>query len=511
MPGRRCRTGSARSARAPDPARPGPPHHRRRRSREGPLGVPVPVVVRATLSREAPWRVAVRDDAPRVVAHAAGEGTAPSWCGRAWCRWSRGSPACCRRRPAPTPGRSSPTTASTRPPGGAARSTSACPSSPGGALALPRVTSPTSRAALPPPSTAPSPWPRAACVCWRRVGCFKAGASTRRRNFSHTCYSDVLELFTSRAVAAGAASPTCTGGSSRRRPVDTYEYPVLTGVFIWFTGLFATPRAVPGREHAAFAPFAVLVAVLLHRMTGLRAAYWACAPALVLYALHNWDLLAVAAAVGGLYLWSRDRPVLAALLLGTGGMLKLYPALFLLPLVLDLLTRRGSGRAVAAAATGVAAVVLPNVPFALVEPRRLADDVPLPAGPPRGRDEQQRLVLGERRPAARDARAEPADRRAARPGGRRGHRRRAAAAAPRGGVPGPAGRAARCCARSCCSTRSRRRSTRSGCCRSSRWCGCGWGWWVGVPGRRPAGLRRHLPLADGPAARRRTSAWPSSR
>ena len=111
----------------------------------------------------------------------------------------------------------------------------------------------------------------------------------------------------------------------------------------------------------------MLVAVLLQRMTGLRAAAWACAPALVLYALHNWDLLAVAAAVGGLHLWWRDRPVLAALLLGTGGMLKLYPALFLLPLCLDLLTRGRVQTAVAAAATGVAAVVLPNVPFALID------------------------------------------------------------------------------------------------------------------------------------------------
>lgn len=196
---------------------------------------------------------------------------------------------------------------------------------------------------------------------------FKAGCIDASKNFSHTCYSDVLELFTSRDVAAGRF-PYVHGRLEGGAPVDTYEYPVLTGVFVWFTGLFADDRAQFLLVSTLFlAPFAVLVAVLLHRMTGVRAAFWACAPALVLYALHNWDLLAVAAAVGGLYLWSRDRPVLAALLLGTGGMLKLYPALFLLPLCLDLLTRGRVRTTVAAAATGVAAVVLPNVPFALVD------------------------------------------------------------------------------------------------------------------------------------------------
>ena len=196
---------------------------------------------------------------------------------------------------------------------------------------------------------------------------FKAGCLDASRNFSHTCYSDVLELFTSRDVAAGRF-PYVHGRLEGGAPVDTYEYPVLTGVFIWFTGLFADDRAQFLLVSTLFLlPAAVLVAVLLHRMTGVRAALWACAPALVLYALHNWDLLAVAAAVGGLHLWWRDRPVLAALLLGTGGMLKLYPALFLLPLCLDLLTRRRVRAAVAAGGSGVVAVVLPNVPFVLVD------------------------------------------------------------------------------------------------------------------------------------------------
>ena len=196
---------------------------------------------------------------------------------------------------------------------------------------------------------------------------FKARCVDASRNFRETCYSDVLELFTSRDVAAGRF-PYVDGRLEGGAPVDTYEYPVLTGVFVWFSGLFADDRAQFLLVSTLFlAPCAVLVAVLLQRMTGARAWLWAAAPALVLYALHNWDLLAVAAATAGLYLWHRDRAVLAAVVLGTGGMLKLYPALFLLPLVLDLLTRRQVVRAVQAAAAGVAAVVLPNVPFALID------------------------------------------------------------------------------------------------------------------------------------------------
>lgn len=197
---------------------------------------------------------------------------------------------------------------------------------------------------------------------------FKAGCVDASRNFSHTCYSDVLELFTSRDVQAHRF-PYVHGRLSGGAPVDTYEYPVLTGVFIWFSGLFAHTRGqFLAVSTLLFAPCALLVAVLLHRMTGRRAALWALAPSLALYALHNWDLLAVAAATAGLYAWSRDRPVAAAALFGLGGMLKLYPALFLLPLVLDLLLRRDVRRAVVAAATGIAVLVTPNVPFLLVNP-----------------------------------------------------------------------------------------------------------------------------------------------
>ncbi|MCW2607021.1 MAG: repeat protein, partial [Frankiales bacterium] len=50
---------------------------------ERPLGVPVPVDVKATLSRSTPWRVALRDARNRVVANAAGEDAAPEliWSG----------------------------------------------------------------------------------------------------------------------------------------------------------------------------------------------------------------------------------------------------------------------------------------------------------------------------------------------------------------------------------------------------------------------------------------------
>jgi uncharacterized membrane protein len=85
-----------------------------------------------------------------------------------------------------------------------------------------------------------------------------------------------------------------------------------------------------------------------------------------LYAFHNWDLLVVAATVAAFYAWWRQRYLWAGLLLGVGACLKLYPAFFLAPLVLDRLAAGQGKTAIRAALVGVGTVVLLNLPFALV-------------------------------------------------------------------------------------------------------------------------------------------------
>jgi uncharacterized membrane protein len=144
------------------------------------------------------------------------------------------------------------------------------------------------------------------------------------------------------------------------------EYPVLTGLFMFATGRLADNGDDYLKISALFLfPFGLLVAVLLARMSGARAFLWAASPALILYAFHNWDLLVIAAAVGGLYLWSRGSPVAAAVLFGLGAGLKMYPVMFLAPLVLYLLFRKETKTALTAAAAGVGTILAVNVPFAL--------------------------------------------------------------------------------------------------------------------------------------------------
>jgi uncharacterized membrane protein len=197
---------------------------------------------------------------------------------------------------------------------------------------------------------------------------FKAGCIDAVHNYPRTCYSDVLELFTSRNVSAHVF-PYLHGRLVDGAPQDTYEYPVLTGLFIWFSGLLAHDRTqFLLVSTVLLAPCALLVAGLLHRMTGRRALLWAGCPSLVLYSLHNWDLLAVAAATAGLWAWWRDRPVLAGALLAVGGCLKVYPLLFLAPLLAELLVRRRPRRAAEVAAAVVAVLTAVNLPFILANP-----------------------------------------------------------------------------------------------------------------------------------------------
>jgi uncharacterized membrane protein len=90
---------------------------------------------------------------------------------------------------------------------------------------------------------------------------------------------------------------------------------------------------------------------------------WATAPAVVLYAFHNWDLLAVAGVVAGLYAWWSGRPWWAAVAFGVGGALKMYPLMFLGPLALEFLARRELRGANKVAVLGAGTWLAANLPF----------------------------------------------------------------------------------------------------------------------------------------------------
>ncbi|MCX6464909.1 MAG: glycosyltransferase 87 family protein [Pseudonocardiales bacterium] len=194
------------------------------------------------------------------------------------------------------------------------------------------------------------------------------------------CYSDIQFLWLGRDVdkhvfpyVSGSITPDgqLVGG--------VVEYPVLTGLLIWAGALFAdTDAGFLLGSALLMAPFGLLTAWMLGRLTRWRALLWAAGPPLVLYAFHNWDLPVVACAVGAVYVVHgrsgtrplADRAAVAAVLLGLGFALKLYPGAFVLPLALYVLaqSRPGALDWWGAARVGLLAagtVVLANLPFAL--------------------------------------------------------------------------------------------------------------------------------------------------
>ncbi len=202
---------------------------------------------------------------------------------------------------------------------------------------------------------------------------------------SSVCYSDIQFLWLGRDIdnhvfpylsGAITSDGILTGG--------TVEYPVLSGLLMWL-------GAVPAHTDAQFllysalllAPFGLATAWMLGRLAGNAALLWAAGPPLVMYAFHNWELPVVAAAVGAVFVmgtgavkrrWSlRTRATVAAVLLGIGFCLKLYPGAFVLPLAayVAYAGARGDKKldvrgGLSVIATATATVVAINLPFAVL-------------------------------------------------------------------------------------------------------------------------------------------------
>lgn len=189
------------------------------------------------------------------------------------------------------------------------------------------------------------------------------------RQHRYLCYTDIQYLW-SRPVVRDHVFPYSSGGLDAGAPTGgALEYPVLTGLFLWLTGLAAGDDGDFLLISALFlAPAGVLTVYLLARLTGRRALIVAVAPALVFYGVYNWDPLPMAAVVVAVWFAVRDRPGAAGVALGVGAAAKLYPALFVLPLAAARLAagdRRGALRALAGTAGAFATL---NLPFLLLNP-----------------------------------------------------------------------------------------------------------------------------------------------
>lgn len=203
------------------------------------------------------------------------------------------------------------------------------------------------------------------------------------RQYRDVCYSDIQKLWLGRDVnrhvfpyVHGSITP------DGRLQGGAVEYPVLTGTLMWLGALGASTDAGFLLASALIlAPFGLVTGWMLGRLARWRALLWALGPPLVLYAFHNWDLPAVACAVGAVFVLHGLRPDLplrtrataAAVLLGLGFAVKLYPGAFLLPLALFVLTRGrppGVGLdvpgAIRVCLVGALTAVAANLPFAVL-------------------------------------------------------------------------------------------------------------------------------------------------
>jgi uncharacterized membrane protein len=184
---------------------------------------------------------------------------------------------------------------------------------------------------------------------------------------SRLCYNDIQPLYYDRGIDHHVFPyfhATLNGGHGGH---GFNEYPVLTGLTMWATGW----AAWSGSSYLAVTMIllslaAAFAAMLLWRMVGRRVVYWTASPILALYAFHNWDMLAVSASVAGIYLWWSGRSSRAAVAFAVGAAFKLYPALFIVPLVCDQLVQRRTRQAAGVAVAGFGSLALINLPFVLI-------------------------------------------------------------------------------------------------------------------------------------------------
>lgn len=198
-----------------------------------------------------------------------------------------------------------------------------------------------------------------------KVGCV-THAWADAYQYRRLCYNDIQPLFAIRGIQAGLVPYADV----------QVEYPPLTGMFMdlsgkalrWLAdlGVVSTPSHENYFQLSALllAPFAyALILVLRRQTTAARLAIVAVGTPTVLYAFHNWDLIAVALGTAALVAYERSRPGLSGAALSAGASAKLYPAFFYPAMAADMFSRgdrKGLVRLTLVAALVFAAL---NVPW----------------------------------------------------------------------------------------------------------------------------------------------------
>lgn len=187
------------------------------------------------------------------------------------------------------------------------------------------------------------------------------------RQYRRLCYSDIVPLYAPRGLADDRF-PYVDSTAETREAREDVEYPAGTGLYL---GLIA--KAVDGlgaffdANATGLALMGLVATAVLAAMARdpRRVLLYALGPPLILYAFHNWDLLAVGLSSLGLYAFWRGADASAGLLLGVAAATKLYPA-FLLPAIALAAWKRDARPPWRMAGAFVAGVALLNVPLMIV-------------------------------------------------------------------------------------------------------------------------------------------------
>ncbi|WAC91597.1 glycosyltransferase family 87 protein [Mycobacterium sp. Aquia_213] len=220
-----------------------------------------------------------------------------------------------------------------------------------------------------------------------------------QRAYYELCYSDTVPLYGAELLNKGMFpyKSSWIETDSSGTPQTTYdgkpavrymEYPVLTGLYQYASMALAKTYTTLSK----LAPLPVIAEVVVFfdiAAFGLALAWlatvWATAglsgrriwdaalvagsPLLIFQIFTNFDALATGFAMAGLLSWARRKPVLAGVLIGLGAAAKMYPLLFLGPMLV-LAIRTGRYRALARTAAVVAVTwLLVNLPVLVKFPR----------------------------------------------------------------------------------------------------------------------------------------------
>jgi len=171
-----------------------------------------------------------------------------------------------------------------------------------------------------------------------RAPCVNAGWSSPDQ-FWHACFSDVPATYRDADLGAGIGA-YLQGGFGAQAPTQ----PPLTSFLMTLTATVVPGGPIEDRMRFYFSLWTIVAAVLLALTTWwtaasvrrfpMRAALVALSPVAALTLLISPDIVGVALTAAALYAWSRDRPIVAGVLLGLAASARTYPILVLLAMLL---------------------------------------------------------------------------------------------------------------------------------------------------------------------------------